>query len=241
MEALRRLCAVAALVGVTCGGLISTAGAQSSRDYNWTGLYLGGHVGGTESEVNVSFFRGFGAERVAHSGNGLTAGAHIGGLYQINALVIGAEVSWAALDHEARSDLPLNRSLTTQVDDLLLVTARFGFAIDRWLPYVKAGYATSEVSVQTFVTSTWVPATQSSEREHGYTLGMGVDYAVAPNILLGVQYDYVRLNMDARSQTVFAGFTSPQTVSEASSDIHSVTARLSFKFGGETVRYGSMK
>lgn len=238
MKALGKLCAVVALVGIACAGGSSQAAA---RDYNWTGLYLGGHVGGTSSDVNAAFFDGATTQGFSQSADGLTAGAHVGGLYQMNALVLGVEVSWAALDHKATSALLANQSMTTHIDDLLMVTARFGMAVDRWLPYVKAGYASSDTSFGTVITSTGVSSTQSSGREHGYTLGLGAEYALASNILLGIQYDYVRLNMEGRSQSVFPGFATPQTISDASSDIHSVTARMSFKFGGERDGYASMK
>jgi outer membrane immunogenic protein len=238
MRALGKLCAVAALVGVACSGGSTQAPA---RDYNWTGLYLGGHVGGTTSDVSGVFFDGISSQRFSQSADGLTAGAHVGGLYQINALVLGVEVSWAALDHKATSAMFFDQSMTTHIDDLLMVTARFGLAVDRWLPYVKAGYASSDTSFSTFITSTGVSATQSSGREHGYTLGLGAEYALASNILLGIQYDYVRLNVEGRGQSVAVGFPTPQTISEASADIHSVTARMSYKFGGETDRYAPMK
>lgn len=240
MKALFRVSAAIALMALSSAGMSKDVAA---RDYNWTGLYLGGHVGGISSGVDWTYFNGLTSETFSHSGSSLTGGAHIGGLYQINNIVIGAEVSWAALDHDKTTTiLAADRSRHSQLDDLFLATVRFGLALERWQPYIKAGYASSETSFDTFVTSTGVPTSQSSGREHGYTLGAGLEYGLTSNIMLGVQYDYVRLDIGDRTQAVSPGFLTPQTVTQASADIHSVTARLSLKFGGGDIeRYAPMK
>ena len=226
------------LAAVTLATVSSFAASKdvAARDYNWSGIYLGGHVGGMSSGVDWTFFDGLVSEGFSHSGSSLTAGGHIGGLYQINSIVIGAELSWAALDHDKTTSagLVIDRSRTSRLDDLFMATVRFGLALERWQPYIKAGYASSETSFNTFVTSTAAPTTQSSGRDHGYTLGAGLEYGLTSTIMLGIQYDYVRLDIGDRSQSVSPGFATPQTVTEASADIHSVTARLSLKFGGDS-------
>ena len=233
MKALFRTCAAVALAAVSSLGAAKDVVA---RDYNWTGIYLGGHVGGMSSGVDWTHFDGVVSEGFSHSGSSLTAGGHIGGLYQINSIVIGAELSWAVLDHDKTTAavLAADSSRTSRLDDLFMATVRFGLALDRWQPYVKAGYASSDASFDTFVTSTGQRVSQSNGRDHGYTLGTGLEYGLTSTIMLGIQYDYVRLDIGDRTQSVTAGFATPQTVTEASADIHSVTARLSLKFGGDS-------
>ena len=233
MKALFRTIAAVALAAVSS---FAASKDVAARDYNWSGIYLGGHVGGMSSGVDWTFFDGLVSEGFSHSGSSLTAGGHIGGLYQINSIVIGAELSWAALDHDKTTSagLVIDRSRTSRLDDLFMATVRFGLALERWQPYIKAGYASSETSFNTFVTSTGQRVSQSNGRDHGYTLGTGLEYGLTSTIKLGIQYDYVRLDIGDRTQNVTAGFLTPQTVTEASADIHSVTARLSLKFGGDS-------
>ncbi len=72
--------------------------------------------------------------------------------------------------------------------------------------------------------------TSSSGRENGWTAGASLEYALWDHVILGVEYDYVQLNTGNRNQIPAAG--PPGTQVEAGVDIQTVTARLSFKFGG---------
>ena len=229
MKPLRGMFLAVAFVGLSSS--IETATAHSP---NWTGLYFGGHAGFASSDVDWTFFNGAVTETFQQSSSGFMGGGHIGIQQHLQSnIVVGAEVSWSALDHDetSRALLTANRSRTSQIDDLFLATVRLGVAMDRWLPYVKGGYANFDVSFRTFVTSTGQPTTQSGDRENGWTVGAGLEYALAPNVVLGVEYNYVRLNIDNRNQFVFPGFIAPETVSDASADIHSVSGRISFKLG----------
>ena len=230
MNAFRKTCAAVVLAGTAWFGLADGAKAQQ---YNWTGLYLGGHVGIAATDADWTFFNGAVTETFRQDSSGWSGGAHLGLQQQMGNFVIGAEVSWSRLNHEDTSTALLapNRSRTSEIDDLFLATVRLGVTFNQWLPYVKGGYANGDVSYRTFVTSSGQPTTQSSGREHGWTVGAGLEYAMTPNLILGVEYDYVRLNVDNRSQYVFPGFISPETVTNASADIHSVMARLSYKLG----------
>jgi outer membrane immunogenic protein len=153
-------------------------------------------------------------------------------MHQWGNWVVGIEASYSATDLEGTSLalLAVDRSRRSQIDDLVHVTARLGYAFDRLLWYVRGGYANAEVHFDTFVTSTGAPTTTSSDREDGWTVGAGFEYAVTQNIRLGLQYDYTNLDISDRNQFVFPGFIVPETVSGASSEIHAVTARLNFRF-----------
>ena len=56
---------------------------------------------------------------------------------------------------------------------------------------------------------------------------MGLEYAIRDNIILGVEYNFVRLNVDDR-------VLAPSPVvcaSTADIDVQTILARVSFKFG----------
>ena len=74
-------------------------------------------------------------------------------------------------------------------------------------------------------------ASTSSEREHGWTAGAGLEWAVWQHVVFGVEYNYTKFNAD-RNQFP-AGVPPPGTqVDDGGIDIQSVMTRLSFKFGG---------
>ena len=75
-------------------------------------------------------------------------GAQIGLQKQWDWIVVGAEVSytWADLKGSKPSELVVGTSLTSEANNLLLVTARLGFAWQHVLAYVKGGYASVDVA-----------------------------------------------------------------------------------------------
>ena len=111
------------------------------------------------------------------------------------------------------------------------MTGKVGYAWDNLLGYAKGGYASGTVDYQTSVTSSGITTTSSSERESGWTAGIGVEYAVLPNVILGVEYDYVRLNVGGRDQIATSAGLPGSQVTDAGVDIQMVMARLSFNFG----------
>jgi outer membrane immunogenic protein len=201
--------------------------------YSWTGLYVGGNAGGAWSSTDWTFFNGVNSEAFSQDRASWIAGGQIGYLYQFSPnWVAGVEVSWSGthLDTTSLSVLNADRSRQSSIIDLLLVTARLGYASNNWLGYIKGGYANSRVEFNTFVASTGQVTTRSSERDGGWTAGAGFEYGFTPNITAGVEYNFARLNIGDRNQTVSPGFIVPETVSGANADIHSVWARLNFKF-----------
>jgi outer membrane immunogenic protein len=108
---------------------------------------------------------------------------------------------------------------------LLLVVGRLGYAQDNMLAYVKAGYASADVDLAFRLVGT-TTAGSSSDREQGWTAGVGLEYAIRDNIILGIEYNYVRLNVDDR---VLA--PSNVVTDNGGVDLQSILARVTFKFG----------
>ena len=181
-------------------------------DYNWTGIYFGGHVGGAVAEWNWTA-AGTG-EPTKHNDAGFAGGAQVGLQKQWDWIVVGAEVSytWADLGSTKPSALLVGTSLTSQASDLLLVTGRLGFAWQNILAYVKGGYANADVTFSGL-------GLTASKRADGSVAGLGLEYGLTPHITIGAEYDWVKLN----------GTTSG--VLDAGVHIQTLTARLNFKFG----------
>ncbi len=199
--------------------------------YDWSGFYIGGQAGVAASSTQW-FYTGT-LDSPDQSAVSFAGGAQAGLQKQWGRLVVGVEAAyaWADLSETSASNLAANTSLTSSASNLLLVTGKLGYTWDNLLGYAKGGYASGDVEFQTGVRSSGLVTTTSSERESGWTAGLGVEYAVLPNIILGVEYDYVRLNVDGRDQTATPAGLAGSQVSDAGVDVQMVMARLSFKFG----------
>jgi outer membrane immunogenic protein len=139
--------------------------------------------------------------------------------------------SWADDKDTSRSALQPGIALTAEMKNLLLVTGKLGFAYENFLAYAKGGWASADVDFRSTLLCNCVLATSSSGRENGWTAGLGLDYALGPNISIGIEYDYVRLNVGARDQIAGPAGVAGNQVTDGGLDMQSVLARLNFKLG----------
>jgi outer membrane immunogenic protein len=241
---------------------IYAAPADVRLTYDWTGFYVGGQVGGANASTkanddsihNPDCFQvpslcppesTLATERLGLSSNGFVGGGFVGLQKQWSWLVFGAEVGYHWINQSASSVSALESAilrsnpasgidptkLSTNVQNLFLVTGKFGWAYDNILAYFKGGWASGDVDFRTSSTLTGALLTTSSGRESGWTAGAGLEYALREHLILGVEYNYVELNPGTRTQNA-VGTGPVGTHIQAGVDIQSVTARLSFKFGG---------
>jgi outer membrane immunogenic protein len=234
-----------AAVGVALTGLAASASADGPPSYrgspyvapfSWSGIYIGGHAGGAWSDADFIFdqptlpLR----ERISTNASGFAGGGQIGLQHQWGSLVAGIELSYtgANLDETVTSTAVADRSRSEKISDIFLAGVRLGYAFDRSLLYVKGGYANATVDIDTHVISTGTLTGSSSKRENGWNLGAGWEHALSRNIIVGVQYDFIQLDGTDRLNVNTAGFVTGNHL-DLNTDIHVVTARLSYKFGRE--------
>lgn len=172
---------------------------------NWTGVYVGGHVGGGWS--NESWFDPFGptmrAGEINVAGFGDTihnsgplAGAQIGANWQTGHLVLGVEGSWSSADLRGENTCFSGLGgLNCQhvINDIETAAARAGFAWDRSLLYATGGAA--------WFNSTYTVLGNTNARSLGYgntTLtssgwlaGAGVEYAITDHWTTSFEYDHI--------------------------------------------------
>jgi outer membrane immunogenic protein len=230
------------------GGKVSSSQNEEefgfrAADYNWSGIYVGGNVGGVWNDVEWSgpaitqFVDG---GRVSHEVDGWLAGGHLGFNQQFGRWVGGVEVSLSEGDVEGSSVNEIFGSdvaTKTEIDSLFLATVRLGYAFDRTLAYVKAGYASADVKLRGAgeIDETEV-GFSSSERHAGFTLGGGFEYAWTNRVTFGLEYNRVDLG-----STTHVGFATVDDdvvtaipVRVEPDVLHVAMARLSLKFGEET-------
>lgn len=211
-------------------------GAQASDSgYDWSGFYIGGHAGYNWSEVDWSWEVPvlFTEQDVSSRGSGFGGGVQAGVQKQWGSFVAGLEFSYdwlAGQDDEVIDFLFLPRKIETDVDDLMMIDLRLGWAHDRFLGFIKGGYARATIDLDTFRAEDDEHQSTSSGREDGVNIGAGLEFAVTDNIIVGADYTYVRLFGDDREDANTA-IAAPSDHSDLDVDIHMVNGRVSFKFG----------
>jgi len=208
--------------------------------YDWTGLYVGGHLGAANTHTKWTYDGTPGSillgglpEAINQSDKGFVGGGFVGLQKQWSWIVVGAEAAYLWIDQSqaTASQNAADTTLMSSVRNVFLITGKFGWNWENILAYFKGGWAMGDVEFRTSTTSTGALLTSSTGRENGWTAGAGLEYALWEHVILGVEYNYVELNTGTRAQ-IPAGTGPAGTHVNASLDIQSATARLSFKFGG---------
>lgn len=158
---------------------------QPAPVFNWTGFYVGGHVGyGFNSDLD-----------------GFALGLQAGYNWQFSPnWVFGLEADITGTD--------MNDSIAgvhSHIDYLGTVRARLGYAVDRTLFYGTGGVAFNRNAVAGV-----------HDSDTGYTLGLGIEWAFAPNWSAKVEYAYY--NFD-------------NNVTLGGTDISTVKFGLNYRFG----------
>jgi outer membrane immunogenic protein len=177
--------------------------------YDWTGFYIGGHVGGawadsqaTELDPGTGAFPTGTVFAKTHL-SGFLGGVQAGYNWQIPSnIVLGieGEFSWADVSGTATTVSTVPRLLgfqsttTVKESDYATVAGRLGYAINNWLIYGKGGAAwtrTGATGVQLFAngaqSSTSLVATDWRD---GWVVGVGAEWGFAPNWSAKIEYNH---------------------------------------------------
>ena len=183
--------------------------AASAPIWNWTGFYIGGHVGagwGTaETTVDSIAAPGFpltplGLALTQNSRSGFLGGGQIGYNFQSGWAVFGVQADIAGMDVKGTAPCLVVLSCTAKSDWLATVSGRFGGVVaDKTLVYVKGGAAWLNTTH-----SLNVPAlgglgglgggfggVSAESTTLGWLLGLGAEYAFTQNWSAFIEYDYM--------------------------------------------------
>jgi len=163
------------------------APAYAAPIYNWTGFYIGGHLGGAFASSN-----NFNGLTTGNNSNGRFLGGVQGGAdYQFAPnWVLGAEAQFSWLSGSVGAVFPGALAYNNNQRGLGSLTGRVGYTWGPGLLYVKGGYAFSDNNES--VTLGGVPVAFAINGNHrdGYTVGAGVEYMFAPSWSAKVEYQY---------------------------------------------------
>jgi outer membrane immunogenic protein len=188
--------------------------------YNWTGFYIGGHIGGAFP----------GSSSLENSDGRFLGGAQGGFDYQFAPnWVIGAEAQYSWLTGNSGNGVlfPGGALVTANTDQLGSVTGRLGYTWGPALLYAKGGYAwRGNDNIGVSVGGTPVALTTVGNRRDGYTVGAGLEYMFAPNWSVKGEYQYYNFG----STTVTAG-PAPIVGNSFRDDEHTVKLGVNYRFG----------
>ena len=143
--------------------------------YTWSGFYLGINGGGSLGRSNWDNAGGFNV-------SGGLVGGTIGYNYQISHAVLGVEsdVDWSSIRGSTGASSTSNSWLST-------LRGRVGYAADRFMPYVTGGGAFGNINAS-------APGLAGGSATNvGWTVGAGLEFAIAGNWTAKAEYLYVSL------------------------------------------------
>jgi outer membrane immunogenic protein len=192
--------------------------------FTWTGCYVGGNVGGLWAKKDWTN-AALGPESSVSISSWL-AGAQLGCNYQVSAWVFGiqGDYDWTNASATA-TDAVFVATDQTKIKSLASVTGRVGYAMDRFLGYVKGGGAWEADEYSIFGPP--AASASASETRTGWTIGVGGEYAFT-NWLTGfAEYDYY--DFGTKANTFTGNFAATVDIKETKSV---AKAGLNIKFGG---------
>lgn len=167
---------------------------------------------------------------ITQSGSALSGG--FGGFIGYNSrwedVILGVEANYTRTNYDNRASGSISRLVTlsdnfeydvtvdansrVQIQDILTLRGRGGYAFGQFLPYLTAGVAFGRANLSSSATVTWTtnyigsnnPAptnpcptpcslseskTQNNAFAYGYALGAGVDISILPHVFMRAEYE----------------------------------------------------
>jgi len=187
--------------------------------YNWTGFYIGGHLGG-----------GFADNNSLQGGNARFLGGVEGGFdYQFAPNgVMGLEAQYSWLNNNTTGTVfPGGAVVTGRNNELGSIAGRLGYTWGPALLYAKGGYAWRDnPAIGVTAAGVAVPFATTGAQQSGYTVGGGLEYMFAPNWSAKAEYQYYNFGT-----TTFTAGPPAVTGTRLKDDEHSVKLGVNYRFG----------
>jgi outer membrane immunogenic protein len=188
--------------------------------FSWTGFYVGGNVGYGWGSKD---WESGGGAVISPDPNGFLGGAQLGYNWQSGQSVFGIEADWdwGKLKGTAACQNPAF-NCTSKINSIASLTGRLGYAWNTSLLYVRAGgaWADDKYVVHTLA---GVFNADASETRSGWTVGVGYEFAFAPNWSSRIEYNYYGLG--ERNITFSQG-----SVERIKESVQTVTVGLNYRF-----------
>jgi opacity protein-like surface antigen len=244
---------VALAGGISAGALAQQAPAA----IDWSGLYVGGFLGGTNGQSHARtstgrlvYFDATDASQIARIGDNdldqwRPAGGVAGGYsQQFGHVVVGIEASANTLfldaEHVANQAMDANpgsRSNLKQsvkADWMATVRPRVGWAQDNWLGYVTGGVAATRLTLDTLYTDNAFSGYSKGSKStfvSGWSLGFGGEYALDEGWAIRGEYLYTRFGkINSGSNVTSTNNPGGTMIHSADLDIHGLFIGAVYRF-----------
>lgn len=230
--------AKALFVGVVTIALAFIAGSPvQAQTSSWDGLTITGGLGAAFSDVDYSdptapshFF--VAGVNYNVDTDGFATAAQVGLQRQFGAFVAGVQAGVMQLG-DGRNTGPASSATalvhTAEISPVYTAAALVGYPMGNWMPYVKGGYATAEVSTAVVLEVGFPTHVGDSEKfHHGFIIGGGVQIALGEYILVGAEYNYINLGNETHRSTDSVGL--PYVLRVKPDDIHAIMGTVTLKF-----------
>lgn len=159
-------------------GPVYTKAPPPAPVFNWTGFYVGAHIGYGWGETDWS---------TVIEPSGVFGGLQLGYNWQFNPnWVVGVETDISATD--------INDAFPQHFDYVGTLRGRIGYTWDRTMLYATGGLAYAEAGIGGF-----------HHTHIGWTIGAGLEWAFAPNWSAKAEYLYIDLE-DKVYPAVWVGY-----------------------------------
>jgi outer membrane immunogenic protein len=228
------------VAGLALMGAAAVSSAPASAQQNWSGLYIGAHVGGAWSGTDwnhestvLHMNPNPNTNRDTFDQSGWVAGGQLGVQHQYGMWVVGLETSVTGgdlRDHYSRPGTFAVNEISQQTRFLTTVAARLGWAaMQNTLLYIKAGYAGANLHSSLTESPFFNHSVANTAWQNGWTVGAGIEYKFMSNVSLGLEYNYIDLQSKSFSRLDSSAFAIT-AINVDPDPIHTVTARLNFHF-----------
>jgi len=172
------------------GAMAAMSGGAQAQD--WSGLYIGGHIGSADRETEWVDVDGDwvdeGDVATDDSSDSVAIGAHVGYNWQFGNWVIGAQGGFTYSDLSQTEvifgDVAVDNSLSFMADARI----NAGYSFGAYLPYITVGAAYSDLE------HSWAEEGDTSDswadfgNETALVYGAGLEYAFSETWSAGVEY-----------------------------------------------------
>ena len=198
--------------------------------YDWTGLYVGGHVGYSRGNAQVTLTDPSSpATNFGSPFGSLTGGVQLGYNYILpSRILLGIEAdmsfpNFLAADPAAWSRTTLVTDTSEKIDYMGTLRGRFGYAFPHWMIYATGGFAWSQGR---FLQNPGVTddIDKTLHLHSGWALGVGAEVAISSSWTARLEYLYLNFGY---AEVLFPS----GTVAGSSFDIQSVRVGLNYKLG----------
>jgi outer membrane immunogenic protein len=227
------------------------APAMVEAAYNWSGFYVGAHVGygwGDSDTTIVTASGTFPTGFVLGTNElkGFLGGGQVGFNYQVGQIVFGIEGdgSWSGIDGSETTLSPIAARTTTstaEIDWIAMITGRVGVTFGNALIYAKGGWAWAGFngeSVTTTLAGAPIAITVGDETRNGYTIGGGIEWGLASNWSMKAEYNFIDFGTERVDRLTTTGATAGTVLQrDVDAQLHLFKVGLNYRFsaGGPLV------